>query len=120
MKRDEIWELRVKQIEEWRTSGLTQRAYCERAGIAFQAFRYWRRKLGERSPEQQDSAPGFVAVGVADTGRARIGRVAGRRTEVLVQPLEVVLSSGRRLKFVEGFEEAGLGRLIRLLEDLPC
>lgn len=36
----------TKQIKDWETSGLTQRAYCEREGLKYSTFDYWRRQIG--------------------------------------------------------------------------
>lgn len=36
----EYWTAHIKN---WQTSGLAQRRYCERAGLKFATFDYWRR-----------------------------------------------------------------------------
>jgi len=33
------------QQQNWKQSGLSQRAYCERAGISWSSFDYWRRQV---------------------------------------------------------------------------
>lgn len=46
MKADETkrsdWERRIRG---WEASGLSQRAYCERAGLKWSNFDYWRRRI---------------------------------------------------------------------------
>ncbi len=39
----------TKQIREWEASGVSQRAYCEREGLKFAAFDYWRRQVRSNS-----------------------------------------------------------------------
>lgn len=119
MTREERRSLRIKQIEGWRLSRLTQEAYCEREGIACETFRRWRRRLAE----QAGGLPGtvrFVPVRVADTPSQPALCASAESRDELARPVEVVLTSGRRLRFADGLEEAGLARLIRLLEVLPC
>jgi hypothetical protein len=119
MTREERRVVRAKQIAGWGASGLTQEAYCKREAISFETFRRWRRKLGDHGVSVA-LAPAFVAVRIAEaSGSVRSARL-GERRDVLAQPVEVMLSSGRRLRFGDGLDEASLARLIRLLEVLPC
>lgn len=44
--------------EQWRQSGLSQRAFCEREGLRLATFSYWRRKeLQAPNPSSTPSAP---------------------------------------------------------------
>jgi hypothetical protein len=119
MTREERRVVRAKQIEGWRASGLTQEAYCKREAISFETFRRWRRKLGDHGVSVP-LVPKFVPVRIAEVSRPVRAATLGERTEVLAQPVEVVLASGRRLRFGDGLDETSLARLIRLLEVLPC
>ena len=40
----------TKRIKHWETSGLTQRAYCERESLKYSTFDYWRRQIGAAGP----------------------------------------------------------------------
>lgn len=51
-------EYMLAQVEAWRESGLTQRAYCHQAGIKPATFSYWVRK----SKNQQEDLGGFVEI----------------------------------------------------------
>ena len=120
MTREELRVLRVKQVEGWKTSGLTQRAYCDRESISLKTFSRWRRMLREASGEHERPVrlvPVRITLGreQADESRLSVGRSAA-----LSGPVEVVLSSARRVRFVDGLDEASLARLIRMLEVLPC
>lgn len=35
----------TQQFKNWETSGITQRAYCEREGLKYGSFDYWRRQI---------------------------------------------------------------------------
>jgi hypothetical protein len=120
MNRVEHASLRARQIKGWKSSGLAVRAYCERESIGYETFRRWRRRLAQ-APAAQASAPRLVPVRLAQAPeRAARGVVARDGADVLAEPVEIVLASGRRLRFSGGLDETGLGRLIRLLEVLPC
>src|SRR5438477_9200666 len=59
--RDEQKERQWRQwIAEWRASGLSVRAFCDRRGLATPSFYHWRRVLRRRAAE----AAAFVPVQV--------------------------------------------------------
>ena len=119
MTREERRVLRVMQLEWWRASGLTQEAYCRRESISHETFLRWRRKLGALGMSGR-LVPQFVPVQVSVDRRGPAPTKPHEPADVLGQPVEVVLSSGRRLRFGGGLDETALARLIRLLEVLPC
>jgi hypothetical protein len=104
--RDERKEQQWRRwIGEWRASGLTVRAFCDRRGLAIPTFYAWRRTLERRAAEQ----PAFVPVHVvADAAPAQAGA------------LEVVLRDGRTVRVAPGFDEGTLRRLLVALEGWPC
>lgn len=120
MTREELRVLRVNQIAGWKTSGLTQRAYCERESISLKTFSRWRRRLHEASLAHERPVR-LIPVRIA---RARVQAEESRspvsRSTALSGPVEIVLGSARRVRFVDGLDERELARLIRLLEVLPC
>jgi hypothetical protein len=121
MTPEERRALRLKQIEGWRSSGLTPRAYCERELISCETLRRWRLKLGAESvAAAQLPAGSFIAVEVSPAISAQASRPRRTSDAELAESVEVVLTSGRRVRFVDGLDERGLARLIRLLEVLPC
>lgn len=118
MKRAERRALWAKHIEVWKASGLTMRAYCEREAIAYDTFRRW----GDRLRNAQDLSNGavrFVPVSVQSQSAAAARSLPAVGGGV-AQGVEVRLRNGRSLVLGGAFEEAELGRLIRLLEELPC
>jgi len=59
-------------ITEQAGSGLSQRAFCERRGLAYATFCGWRRRLGVEAPERkrEDEGAAFVEL---DVGSAAPG-----------------------------------------------
>ena len=116
-ERRELW---AKLIERWQASGLTQQAYCESESVSYATFKRWRVRLGKEQG-LGEAAVCFVPVSVrgkpTPTAR-RVSALGGGRS--LLQGVEVRLASGRSLVLSGALEEAELGRLIRLLEGLPC
>jgi hypothetical protein len=93
-------------LGEWRASGLSVRAFCDRRGLAIPTFYAWRRTLERRVAE----APAFVAV-----------QVVADAAPVPASALEVVLADGRAVRVAPGFDEATLRRLLAVLEGKrPC
>jgi hypothetical protein len=94
------------RIDQWRTSGLSVRAFCARHGLATASFYNWRRVLQRRASVEQ---PAFVPVQVV---------TAAVPTEA--SALEVVLSDGRVVRVAPGFDVTTLRQLLAVLEGLPC
>ena len=92
-------------IGEWRASGLSVRAFCERRGLATHRFYYWRRVL-ERRPVEKAA---FVPV-----------QVVAEAVPALATALEVVLTDGRMVRVAPGFDAATLRQLLAVLEGRPC
>jgi hypothetical protein len=52
-------------IEAWKSSGQSQKIYCEQAGLAYTTFQYWAKKYREESSETEiTDIPGFIPVEV--------------------------------------------------------
>jgi hypothetical protein len=86
------------QVEAWKTSGLTQIAYCREHDIVFSKFNYWVRKLYP-APEP---ARGFVKI-----------KVKGERLPVSnALVMELVLPGGARLNFYHPVDPDYLKRIL--------
>jgi transposase len=92
-------------ITEWRTSGLSVRAFCDRRGLATPSFYHWRRVLQRRAAEKA----AFVPV-----------QVVAEAMPALATALEVVLTDGRVVRVAPGFDAATLRKLLAVLEGRPC
>lgn len=102
--KERFWRRMVRQ---WRSSGLSVRAFCAEQGLSEPSFYAWRRTLAERDaatvrfvPLTVTPAPRSVS---ADDGSAGA--------------LELVLEAGRRLRIGPGFDGPTLARLLALLEE---
>jgi hypothetical protein len=91
-----------RRIAQWRASGLSVRAFCDRHGLATPSFYNWRRVLERRAAEQAAFVPVQV---IADAGPAEAGA------------LEVVLVDGRTVRVAPGFDAATLPLLLAVLQD---
>ncbi len=105
----------------WQTSGLSQRAYCERQGLSYSAFGYWRSRVKGAAPPPP---PAFVPVlveppGAEAEGAAAKGGLAAARSGPFAS-LEIRLSHGRSVLVSGDFDEALLARVIRAVERAPC
>jgi len=96
-RKEQEWR---RWIGEWRASGLSVRAFCERRGLATHRFYYWRRVLERRPVEKAAFVPVQV---VADTFPAQ------------TSALELVLH-GRIVRVAPGFDAATLRQLVTVLE----
>ena len=97
-------EYRAFHLKAWRQSGLSQRAYCERAGLALSTFSYWHRH------RPADSAPEFLPVSV----------VAATPVPQPEASVVIELANRRALRLSGRTDPVGLAELVRLLEALPC
>jgi transposase len=97
-EREQQWR---RWIGEWRASGLSVRAFCDRRGLALPTFYAWRRNLERRAAE----VPTFVPV-----------QVVADATPAQPSALEVILRDGRAVRVVPGFDAATLRRLLAVLE----
>jgi hypothetical protein len=65
-------------IGAWQASGLSQRVWCEREGIALSTLSYWRKRLRETGPQAaggEVAPPRFIPVSLIGTQPAMTIRV---------------------------------------------
>jgi hypothetical protein len=101
-RKERQWQ---RWIDEWRTSGLSIRAFCARHGLTTANFYNWRRILERRAAEQVMFAPVQVVDDALPTHNSA---------------LEVILSDGRAVRVAPGFDAATLRQLLAVLEGQPC
>jgi transposase-like protein len=93
-------------LQQWQSSGLTVRAFCNLYGLTEASFYAWRRQL--RQP-QRSPVP-FLPV-----------HVVAEADDPSEPALEVVLAGGRRLRVAPGFDARTLRELLAVLEEAsPC
>ena len=91
-----------QMLEEYKTSGLSRREFCQKRSIPLTTFDYWRGEHGEKVAKPV-RRPRLVKVDVA------AGETAGQFT--------LSLANGRRIESSWRFAEAELARLIRIAES---
>ena len=89
---------------EFEASGLTQREFCERRGVALSTLARYVKRYRQR-PAEAEGAPRWVAVEVAKSESGTGG-----------SGLSVVLGEGRRIEVGRGFDAATLRQLVAALE----
>jgi hypothetical protein len=100
--KEQLWR---RMLRQWRSSGLTVRAFCRMHSLSEPSFYSWRRVLAQRDAP----APAFVPVHVVAEGVAADSAPTGG--------LELVLGRGRVLRIGPAFDAPTLRRLLVLLEE---
>jgi hypothetical protein len=95
-----FWQAHVRALGG---SGLSRREYCRRHHLSYHALTYWVRKLRPAGP--RSSLPALVEVPACSLPLLR------------KSAFRLHLDQGRLLEIESDFDEAGLGRLLRVLEQ---
>jgi hypothetical protein len=71
----------LQQIEALKSSGLTQRAYCEKYQIKLSTLGYWCQKLNRSKKEfKKSNQSGWIPIQISEEGSSgielRVGRIA--------------------------------------------
>ena len=118
-------------IEQWRQSGLSLPAFCQRHGLSRGTMQNWVYKpaLGQAAEEARgqgrpavtprpeshplpEPSPSFLPIRIAGAPPAP---PVPERTGI-----EVVLGAGRRIRIGAGFDAETLRRVVAVLEGRPC
>ena len=103
-RKERFWR---RRLEQWRSSGLAIRTFCQLHNLSEPCFYAWRRILAQRDAE----AVAFVPVQVVlDEPPATVG-------DHTATGLELLLPGGRLLRIGPAFDAATLQRLLPLLEE---
>jgi hypothetical protein len=97
-------EQRAFHLKAWQASGLSQRAYCEQAGLALSTLSYWHRH------RPTVAAPEFLPVSVR----------AAEPEPQFESSVVIELANRRKLRLSGRTDPSWLAELVRLLESLPC
>lgn len=90
----------LEHIEQWRSSDLSRRGYCQRHGLSYDQFYYYLKKQlgkGRRARRRETPGGGFVEV-AAD--------LASESNLMRAESVEVIRPDGTRIHF-HGSVEAG-------------
>lgn len=106
LKLDEKREIWANRIDEFKTSNLSQKSWCEDQGLNTNTFRYWLKKLeGTAVTRSNHSSDGFELASVSIMKDSHC-------PEVTLEIKDVKLS------ITEGYDEMLLIRLIKTLKKL--
>lgn len=89
-------------VQEYLSSGLRRREFCEQRGLALTTLDYWRREHAVQS-RKKERRPRLVAVQVAEAEP--------------VPHFTLCLANGRRIECSWRFADLELARLIRIAES---
>ncbi len=95
-----------QHIESWRSSGLTQTAYCQQHGLKPHQFAYWKKRF-----VQTDNGITFVPVKINGSLRPAAGIRSGS--------LRLIVNPDLQIEIRPDFDPALLRRLIVTLRSLP-
>ena len=105
IERERLWR---GHLAAWKSSALSQAAYCRRHGLTQNDFSWWKRELARRD------ARTAAAVPVATNPTFVPVRMVARQTQDY--PFELALCGGRVLRFDAGVDAVALSRVVRELE----
>jgi transposase-like protein len=92
----DFWQQFVAKQQQ---SGMSVRAFCQRHGTSECSFYHWRKRLAEQLP---------MKFALVETNRAAPAAVAA---------VEVMLTSGERLRIVPGIDAATLRLVLSVLRE---
>jgi hypothetical protein len=89
-------------VRRWRASGLTARDFALREGVNAATLRWWSSRL--KTARREDAATSISPLTFVEVTHA-----------VPRKPIEVLLSSGVRLRIPSDFDSVAVGRLLDVL-----
>lgn len=101
--RREYWN---DQVQSWRSSGLTQKEYCEREGLSLERFGSWKRRLDR---ETQVGGGAIVAVP---------SRIVSSALFASRSALGLLVNERYRLEIPDTFSPATLEAVLQVLKRL--
>lgn len=98
---EQVWQ---RNVEAWRQSGLSQKAFCQRNHLALSTFGRWLQQLNKRS--------NLVSACVEIVPVPCVQAIP-----VSAPPVVVVMGGGRyRLELADGFQRETLREVLHVLE----
>ncbi|MCP4607538.1 MAG: hypothetical protein GY845_02320 [Planctomycetes bacterium] len=95
-----------QHIESWRSSGMTQSAYCRHHELKSHQFVYWKKRF-----VQTDSGITFVPV--------KIRRSSSSPSDINPSSIGLVMGGDLKIEVMPDFDPRFLRRLITTLRSLP-
>ena len=98
-----LWK---QHIENWRSSGITQKAYCRQHDLKGHQFTYWKKRF-----VQTDTGITFVPL--------KIRRPVSHPSNICSTSLRVIVDRDLQIELGSDFDPQLLRRLITTLRSLP-
>lgn len=104
----ETW---VKRVERWMDSGLTAKEFAAEVGLNASTLSYWKWRLRAKRPSKARRTPAkSAALAVSPLSFVEVARAA-----TAIEPFEVELGSGVRVRVPGSFDADALSRLLAVL-----
>jgi hypothetical protein len=104
-------------LEEHAQSGLTQRAFAARKGVAATTLSWWKHEIGHRDRLRAGRNGNGVHLLPVQVVTAALDRSRSKGPDPTRGEFVVRLRSGREVRVEHGFDAAELGRLVEVLES---
>ena len=101
-------------VEGWEASDLSQKAYCEREGVAPRNWRRWRRRF-----QEEPEGAGSEAATPARVRLVPVELIGGDEPSGNGCALPLALGDGMRIEVPPGFDGATLRRLLGIVREAP-
>jgi hypothetical protein len=105
----EVW---AKRIERWIDSGLTAKEFAAELGVNPSTLASWKWRLGRGEAPPVGKAPETVPPSFVEL----IAATVPTKPAEAVEPLELVLETGHRLRIPGRFDPDSLRRVLAVLE----
>ncbi len=115
----EVWAKRVERLAD---SGLTLKEFAGEIGVNANTLAGWRwrihrAKADGEAPRAQSSSPPFLEIVAAPGDEGQVERIEQPASSApVVEPFELVLGGGYRIRVPVRFDPAALRRLVDALE----
>jgi hypothetical protein len=118
MARADVREVWAKRVERWKESGLTAKEFATEVGISPRSLAWWKWRLSAKTTKTLTTA-------AAEKPRRRSRKATAPVTPLTFvemtsvvgsDPIEVVLTTGVRIRLPSNFEAASFERLLGVLE----
>ena len=105
-------------VQQWALSHQTPEAFCREHQLNTGTFLWWRGQLKKQSKrETLPTKDSKKAISFVEIRRSDVAAAASSET---VSRYELQLSNGRKILIDDHFREEAIGKLIRLMERVPC
>ena len=125
------WDAWRQLVQQWRRSGLTIRAFCERHGLSEPSFYSWRRRIeaeadGDSAAADQRARSDRACHGRSEPlGESEAGFAEVRITEAPeasaaadAQAIELTLRTGERLRIGRDVDAAQIQRVMTAVREV--